>query len=36
MTDGALSPHRSFDADARRRAFAALRSSPPVAGPLRR
>ena len=29
-------PNRSFDADAQRRAFASLRSSPPVAGQLRR
>lgn len=28
--------NRSFDTDARRRAFASLRSSPPVAGQLQR
>lgn len=29
-------PNRSFDTDVRRRAFASLRASPPVAGQLRR
>lgn len=31
-----LPPNRSFDTDARRRAFASLRPSPPVAGQLQR